>query len=71
MTVGLDKGAAAIGVGALIERIDGSQNGSAVLVDQIDSTKVPAGVAHGYFAEVTIPAGISNRTPSTEIVPSL
>ena len=53
--VGLDEGAAAIGVGAFVERIDGSQNGSAVLVDQIDSAKVPAGVAHGHFAEVTIP----------------
>ena len=54
--VGLNDGAAAIGVSALIERIDGSQNGSAVLVDQIDSTKVPAGVAHGYFTEVAIPS---------------
>ena len=54
--VGLDEDAAAIGVSALIERIDGSQNGSTVLVDQIDSTKVPAGVAHGYFTEVAIPS---------------
>jgi hypothetical protein len=54
-TVGLESGTAAVGVGALIEGIKRSQNGSTVIVDQIDPAEVPAGVAHGDLAEVTVP----------------
>ena len=53
--VGLDEGAAAVGVGGLVERVEGRQNGPAARVDQVDPAQVPAGVAHGQFAEVTVP----------------
>jgi hypothetical protein len=56
LPVELDENAAPIGVSALIERLDGSQNGPTVLVDQIDSIKVPPGVTHGDFTEVAIPS---------------
>ena len=52
--IGLDDRPAAIGIGAAVERIKGSQNGSAARVDQIDSAEVPAGIADHHVTEVAI-----------------
>src|SRR5262249_3739291 len=53
--VGRDHGAVAVGVAALVERVNGGEDDPAAAVDQIDSAEAPTGVTHGHFTEVTIP----------------